>query len=80
MKAILEFNLPEDQTEYQMANDASKMCSVLWEMKQWLRTQVKYAPDEISQETYDAFVECRDKLYELLMDNNLDLDVSINYI
>ncbi len=75
MKAILEFNLPEDQTEYQMANDASNMFSTLWDMKQWLRAQVKYFPDERSQEVYDAFEECRDKLNELLIDNNLDLDV-----
>jgi hypothetical protein len=75
MKAILEFNLPEDQTEYQMANDASKMFSTLWNMKQWLRTQVKYAPDGMSQGAYDAFEKCRHKLNELLIDNNLDLDV-----
>jgi hypothetical protein len=74
MKAILEFNLPEDQTEYQMVNDASKMFSVLWDMKQWLRGRVKYAPDEMSQDTYNAFEECRDKLNELLMHNNLDLE------
>jgi len=75
MKAILEFNLPEDQTEYQIANDASKMFSVLWDMKQWLRAQVKYAPDEMSQEAYDTFEECKEKLNELLIDNNLDLNV-----
>lgn len=75
MKAILEFNLPEDQTEYQMANDASNMFSVLWGMKQWLRSQIKYAPDETSQEVYDALEKCRYKLNELLIDNNLDLDV-----
>jgi hypothetical protein len=74
MKAIVEFNLPEDQTEYQMFNDASKMFSVLWEMKQWLRGQVKYAPDGMSQEAYDAFEQCRDKLNELLMDDNLNLE------
>ncbi len=74
MKAILEFNLPEDQTEYQMANDASNMFSTLWDMKQWLRGQVKYFPDERSQEVYDAFEECRHKLNELLIDNNLDLE------
>ena len=74
MKAILEFNLPEDQTEYQMFNDSSKMFSVLWDMKQWLRSQVKYAPDGMSQEAYDAFEECKEKLNELLIDNNLDLD------
>jgi hypothetical protein len=75
MKAIIEFSLPEDQTEYQLVNDASKMFSVLWEMKQWLRGQVKYAPDEMSQEAYDAFEQCRNKLNELLMNDNLDLDI-----
>ena len=74
MKAILEFNLPEDQTEYQMVNDASKMFSVIWDMKQWLRTQVKYAPDEMSKDAYDTFEECREKLNELLIDNSLDLE------
>lgn len=75
MKAILKFNLPEDQPEYQMANDASKMFSTLWDMKQWLGGRVKYVPDEMSQEVYDTFEECRHKLNELLIDNNLDLDV-----
>ena len=74
MKAILEFNLPEDQTEYQMVNDASKMFSVIWDMKQWLRSQTKYAPDSMSDDTYKAFEECREKLNELLADNRVDLD------
>ena len=74
MKAILEFNLPEDQTEYQMVNDASKMFSVIWDMKQWLRSQTKYAPDSMSDDTYKAFEECRERLNELLADNRVDLD------
>ncbi len=75
MKAILEFNLPEDQTEYQMVNDASKMFSVIWDMKQWLRRQTKYAPDSMSDDTYKAFEECREKLNELLAYNRVDLDI-----
>lgn len=31
--------------------------------------------NERSQEVYDAFEECRHKLNELLIDNNLDLDI-----
>ena len=58
-----------------MVNDASKMFSVIWDMKQWLRAQVKYAPDEMSQESYDAFEQCRDKLNELLVDNQVNLDI-----
>ena len=73
MKAILEFNLPEDQTEYQMVNDVSKMFSVIWDMKQWLRAQVKYAPDEMSEDTYNTFEECREKLIELMNENNIEL-------
>ena len=75
MKAILEFNLPEDRTDYQMANDAPNMFHTLWEMKKWLRGRVKYAPEGMSEEVYDAFEKCRHKLNELLIDNNLDLDV-----
>ena len=74
MKAILKFNLPEDQAEYQMANDAPKMFNTLWGMQQWLRKETKYCADTISEDTYQAFIECRDKLNELLMDNNLELE------
>ena len=76
MKAILEFNLPEDQTEYQMANDASKMFITLWNMKQWLRGQLKFPENmNLSDDGYQVLEQCRDKLNELLMDNNLDLDI-----
>jgi hypothetical protein len=74
MKAILEFNLPEDQNKFEMVNNASKTYSVIWELQQWLRGRVKYAPDGMPQEAYDTFEECRDKLNELLIDNNLDLE------
>ena len=56
MKAILEFNLPEDHTEFEFANNGAKMYSVLWEMDQWLRTQYKYMPDEeYSKDKYETF-------------------------
>ena len=75
MKAVLEFNLPEDQAEYQMVNDVSKMFSVIWDMKQWLRNQTKHAPDSMSEDTYNTFEECREKLNGLLADNRVDLDI-----
>ena len=74
MEAILKYNLPDDQAEFQMAMDAGKMHSVLWDMDQWLRAQIKYAPDEMSQEKYEAFEECREKLHDLMVENNVDLD------
>jgi hypothetical protein len=56
MKAILEFNLPEDNIEYELVNNAGKMHSVLWDMDQWLRGQTKHAPDTMSEDTYNAYL------------------------
>lgn len=74
MKAILEFNLPEDQNEFEFASQGSNWWSVAWNMDQWLRSQTKYAPDEMSDDTYKAFEECREQLRELINEYNLDLD------
>jgi hypothetical protein len=74
MKAILKFNLPDDQHEYAMATQGSAMHSVLWDMDQWLRSQTKYAPDDMSEDTYKAFELCREQLREFINDNNISLD------
>ena len=74
MKAILEFNLPEDQTDFEFASQGSKWWSVAWNMDKWLRSQIKYAPDEMSDDKFEAFEECREQLRELIDEYNLDLD------
>jgi hypothetical protein len=43
MKAILEFNLPEDQADFELA-------------------------------TYNAYIEARDKLREIMNENGVNLD------
>jgi len=63
MEAILKFNLPEEQTEFDNAVNGTKWSLVAWELDQYLRKKMKYG--EISQEAYDAFEECRDKLHEI---------------
>jgi len=76
MKAILEFNLPEDNVEYELVNNAGKMHSVLWEMDQWLRTQYKYMPDEEYNEVaYNTYQKCRDQLRELMCEENINFDL-----
>ena len=75
MKAILEFNLPEDHIEFELAVNGSKMHSVLWEMDQWLRAQYKYMPDsEYSEDKYNTFEKCREHLRELMIENGLNFD------
>jgi FPC/CPF motif-containing protein YcgG len=73
MKAIFKFNLPEDQDEYDVFIKANDMHQIIWEMKQWLRSHTKYAPDDISDDTINALYKCRDKFNELINDNNLEI-------
>jgi hypothetical protein len=75
MKAILEFNLPEDNQEFNLATKASDWWNVCWDMDQWLRAQYKYMPDnEYSKEKYDAYYEAREKLFALMQEHGVSLD------
>jgi hypothetical protein len=75
MKAKLIFNLPEDLREFELANNATKLYDVLWEMDKWLRSNTKYAPDSISKDTYNAFQQCREQLRELMGQENINFDL-----
>ena len=41
-KAAFIFNLPEESEEYRIAAMAADMHTVLWNLKEWLRNQIKY--------------------------------------
>jgi hypothetical protein len=72
MKAILEFNLPEENIEFEMAVNASKMHSVLWQMDQWLRAQYKYMSDaEYNEAAYDAYEKSRQQLLNLMSEDGI---------
>lgn len=72
MKATLEFNLPEDQHEFDLAIQGSKMYSALWDISQELRRLWKY--EELSEEEWKMVERIRDKFYEILGDNQINLD------
>jgi len=42
MKATFTFDLPEEQEEYETYSRAGKYGSVLWDLDQWLRSEIKY--------------------------------------
>jgi len=73
MKAILEFNLPDDKEEYEIISKAFDLHHVLWELDQDLRAKIKYASDDVSAVRIDAYQEIRDKLHELLNENKVVL-------
>jgi hypothetical protein len=75
MKAILEFNLPDDQQDFDLATKGMKFWSVLYDLDQYLRTKTKYAPDSLPQDKYDAYQEIRDELRELMSNNDISFDM-----
>ena len=75
MKAVLEFNLPEDKTDFELANEGNKWWLVAWDMDQWLRAQIKFPENmNLSDDGYEVLEKCREKLRELIDEYNLDLD------
>ena len=74
MKGTLEFNLPEEQSEFDLANNASKYYSVLWDLDQYLRNFVKYPSDREDPILTDTMAKVRDELWRLMNEHNLDLN------
>jgi len=74
MKAILEFNLPDDQEDFKLATNAASWYTVCWDLDQELRAKTKYASDDLPQDKYDAYQEIRDLLREYMSDRNISFD------
>ena len=75
MKAILEFELPDDQEEYQYAVDAPKMYSALWDIKQLIRSKLKYNPDELTDAELKQWEIMQDEFYLILDEQNIQFYV-----
>ena len=45
MKAILEFNLPEDNEEFEAATKAMDWAILAWDIDQFIRNKIKYEQD-----------------------------------
>ena len=66
MKAIIEFNLPDDQEEFERATKAQDLCRVLWEMDNTFRGyQYQYEEDRLSAAKYRMVEELWQKFAEI---------------
>jgi hypothetical protein len=69
---ILKFK--EDELEdARTALDGWKWKSAMWELDQWLRGEIKYN-EKLSAERDDAYQAVRDKIREILDDDNLNIE------
>ena len=74
MEAILKFELPDDQVEFNSAVNGSKWQLALWELDQYLRTNTKYAPDSYHEEKVKALYDTRDELHRIMSSYNLEFE------
>jgi len=74
MKATLEFNLPEEKSQFNFANNGADWWHVCWQMDVWLRSNIKYASDSMPEDEYKAYERCREELRRIIEDKGLNLD------
>lgn len=73
MKAIFEFNLPEEQNEYDVMNQSRKVQSFLWDFSQQLRAWQKYHHD--FKDADDALDKIREEFYRLISEHQINIDL-----
>jgi hypothetical protein len=68
MKAKLEFELPEDQYEFEVASNAHKYKRCLEDFDNYLRSRLKYETIQ-TEEIFNCLQEVRNKLHEIIEEN-----------
>lgn len=71
MKATLEFNLPEETTEFKDAQEGSSWKIVIEDLFAFLRNETKH--QDHSAEEYATYDQVRDFLAKQLEERGLDL-------
>jgi len=72
MKATLEFELPEEKEDFEMASNAYKYRMALTDFDNYLRAKLKY--EELPNESiYEALSEARQKLNEICEENEVSI-------
>jgi len=72
MKAILEFDLPEDKEEFEAASKAMDWSILAWDIDQSIRNRLKYQEERLQTSSAKEELETlRKELYDLMQDNGL---------
>jgi len=72
MKAIIEFELPQDAIEHQTALDGWKWRMILNDVSESIRHDLKYT--EIPAEAYKALDSLRGFIFQRMAEENLSFD------
>ena len=70
MKAKLEFNLPEDKDEFNVASKAMDWALIVWDIEQQCRDWIKYENHEFKT-IEEALQGVRDMVQEVMDENGV---------
>jgi hypothetical protein len=73
MRANLQFNLPDDQREFDLAIQSPKTQSFVWDFSQQLRAWQKYGHQ--FKDADDALDKIREEFYRLLNNYGVNIDL-----
>jgi hypothetical protein len=76
MKAILEFNLPEDEDDFKLASHGADFYFTIIDFDDYLREELKYHGEKYTSKQYKLLENLREKLTEIAGDrtNIADFD------
>lgn len=72
MKAILEFNLPNDKAEYKAATQGMDWALAMWDLSQYIRGCLKYGHSYKDADA--AFEAVREKILEICETHKVNLN------
>ena len=70
MKAILEFELPEDKEQFDVATKAMDWAILAWDIDQSIRSLMKYHPKEYKTGE-QALEHIRDEIHDMMEERGL---------
>ena len=70
MKAILEFDLPDDHYEHKAAIEGIKYMCVLTELDEWFRSKLKY-DSTLDEKQYEVYEKSREQLRDIMYNNGV---------
>ena len=79
-KLVYDLNDPDDRMAHMRAVKSLDMASALFDITRNLRKQVerRFEDDTTEYDSFDVIQEVFDRIYEILGDNNIDIDELIN--
>ena len=76
MKTTIVFDSEVEGDDLRMKQmlRVNDLLTLLWDYDNWLRSETKYAGDDVPEGKVGALYEARDKLYEMMRENNISFD------